>query len=101
MTSVAWKGDQVASGSRDNTVIIWDAASGQQLSTLKGHTGWVMSVTWSPKGDQLASASNDKSIIIWDAASGQQLSILKGHTHAVNSVAWGSTRRWSLPGSDL
>ena len=34
--SVAWspKGDQVVSGSRDNTVIIWDAATGEQKTQL-------------------------------------------------------------------
>ena len=52
VSSVAWSpnGSQVASGSYDNTVIIWDAASGDKVSELKGHTEKVRSVAWSPKG---------------------------------------------------
>ena len=59
--SVAWspKGDQLASGSNDKSIIIWDAALSQQLSALKGHTDRVTSVAWS-QGDQLASASADR-----------------------------------------
>ncbi len=37
----------LASGSSDKTVKIWDPATGQCVSTLQGHGGWVMSVTWS------------------------------------------------------
>ena len=53
MRSVTWspKGDQLASASADKTIITWDAASGAQLSTLKGHTREVTSVAWSPEGD--------------------------------------------------
>ena len=34
---------------------VWDAATGQETLTLKGHTGWVMSVAFSPDGKRLAS----------------------------------------------
>ena len=46
VSSVAWspEGDHIASASADKSIIIWDAASGQQLSTLKGHTDYVRSV---------------------------------------------------------
>jgi len=37
----------LASGSADSTVKIWDPATGQCVSTLKGHGNWVRSVAWS------------------------------------------------------
>ena len=46
-----------ASASEDQTAKVWDAASGQELLTLKGHTGPVISVAWSPDGKRLATAS--------------------------------------------
>jgi predicted NACHT family NTPase len=41
----------------DNTIRLWDAASGALLRTLEGHTSWVLSVAFSPDGRALASGS--------------------------------------------
>jgi WD40 repeat protein len=38
---------------------VWDAVTGQELLTLKGHTLYVNSVAWSLDGKQLATASSD------------------------------------------
>jgi len=39
------------------TVKVWDAATGQETLTLKGHISQVNSVAFSPDGQRLASAS--------------------------------------------
>jgi hypothetical protein len=43
--SVAWSADGrfLASGSDDNTVQLWEVASGEPGPTLEGHTDWVRS----------------------------------------------------------
>jgi WD40 repeat protein len=88
--SVAFSGagDRLASASRDQTVRVWDAKTGQPLYTLEGHTGEVSSVAFSAAGDRLASASWDQTVRVWDAKTGQPLHTLKGHTHYVSSVAF-------------
>jgi WD40 repeat protein len=92
VNSVAWSSNgQLASGSSDGTVIIWDIKTRQPAQILKGSTAFlaVNSVAWSSDG-QLASGSSDGTVIIWDIKTGQPGRTLKGHTDAVTSVAWSS-----------
>jgi len=86
-------GAQLASGSRDKTVRLWDAASGQLLSTLSGHQDLVRSVAYSPSGAQLASGSKDQTVRLWDATSGQCLAVISDFHGGVSSVAWKTTHK--------
>jgi hypothetical protein len=78
----------LASGSNDQTVKVWDARTGQELHTLKGHTDIVWSVAFSPDGARLASGSWDQTVKVWDVRTGQELRTFKGHTNQVSSVAF-------------
>jgi WD40 repeat protein len=73
-------GKTFASGGGDNSVSIWDIASGELLAELNGHTGAVVSVAFSPDGRRLASVdiSKDKQVHLWDVSSGQSLATLDG-----------------------
>ncbi|MFZ4657594.1 MAG: effector-associated domain EAD1-containing protein [Caldilineaceae bacterium] len=63
--------------------------SGPRPSTyLRGHSGPVLSVTFSADGDLLASASEDATIRLWDMSSGQTLYTLDDHKRPVRSVAF-------------
>jgi tetratricopeptide (TPR) repeat protein len=75
-------------------VRVWDAATGEELLTLKGHTGPVSDVSFSPDGQRLASASEDHTVRVWNAASGQELLTLKGHTAWVTGVSFSPDGRW-------
>ena len=87
---MAWSPDgaSVASGSDDNTVRLWDAASGRERHRLEGHSRRVRSVAWSPDGANVASGSDDNTVRLWDAASGRERHRLEGHSNEVRSVAW-------------
>ena len=66
-------GKKIASGSYDRTVKLWDAATGQELVTLKGHTSEVLSIAFSPDGKRIASGSGDRTVKLWRAATDKEV----------------------------
>ncbi|KAL8402643.1 hypothetical protein RB596_009126 [Gaeumannomyces avenae] len=81
-------GQKLASASNDETVKLWDAATGACEATLEGHSGWVNSVAFSPNGQKLASGSYDETVKLWDAATGACEATLEGHSGWVISIAF-------------
>jgi WD40 repeat protein len=71
----------------DNTLKVWDAATGAERTTLTGHTFYVNACAISPDGAFFVSASSDKTLKIWDAATGAEWATLRGHTSYVNACA--------------
>jgi len=102
VSSVAFSpdGSILASGSSDNTIILWDAGSGEKLHTLVGHPGDVLNVAFSPDGNTLASGSRDWMGILWDVKSGEKLRNLVGHTGDVFLVAFSPNGSIIASGSD-
>ncbi len=102
VTSVAWHPDDhtLASGSWDQSIIVWDVEQGEAAATLEGHTNWVLSVAWHPDEHILASGSWDQSVIIWDVEREEALVTLEGHTEPVHSVAWHPDGRLLASGGD-
>src|SRR5262245_54157044 len=65
-------GKWLASGSADNTVRIWEVASGREVRTLAGHTRAVKAVTFSRDGHLLATGSVDDTVRLWNLDSGRE-----------------------------
>jgi WD40 repeat protein len=45
---------------------LWDATTGRETHTLKGHTSGVMWVAFSPDGKRIVSGSWDNTLKLWD-----------------------------------
>jgi len=78
-------GKQVVSGSDDETLRLWDVTTGAALQTLKGHSGPVRSVAFSPDS---ISGSDDETVRLWDVITGAALQTLRGYSDSVRSVAF-------------
>ncbi len=61
-----------------------------QVRTLKvqGHTGLIVSVSYSGDGRTLASASFDGKIHLWNISTGKKIKTFKGHTDLISSVSY-------------
>lgn len=80
-------GQEIASGSDDKTIKVWNLNTGKAIRTLTGHSNWVYTVAISPDGKNIVSGSKDNTIKIWNLNTGKELRTLRGHSSFVNSVA--------------
>ena len=59
------------------------------MHTLKGHSSWVLVVSWAPDDSVVATGSMDNTIRLWNPQTGEAVGApLKGHTKWITSVAW-------------
>jgi hypothetical protein len=94
-------GSRIASGGRDKTLRVWDAATGQALLTLKGHTHAVKALAFSPDGSRLASGAEDRTVKVWEAAVvGLDSLTLTGHQHSMCALAFSPDGSRLASGSD-
>jgi WD40 repeat protein len=73
VTGVAFSPDgrKLASVSKDRTVCLWDAASGNLLTASPGHEAEVQDVAFSPDGRLLVTGDWRGEIRVWDPQSGK------------------------------
>jgi WD40 repeat protein/serine/threonine protein kinase len=63
-------GGRLAGPGADNTAKVWDLTSGQEVATLRGHTGQVFSVAFTPDGRRLVTAGWEGTAKVWDLTTG-------------------------------
>ncbi|MEZ4705574.1 MAG: BTAD domain-containing putative transcriptional regulator [Caldilineaceae bacterium] len=81
-------GAMLASGSYDQTVRLWDVATGQQRQLLAGHTNAVLAVAFAPDGQLVAGAGRDQTVRLWQVQTGQILRTFLGHTDWVRTLTF-------------
>jgi WD40 repeat protein len=64
------------------------SSSALESITLRGHTGAVLGVAFSPDGTMLASAGADKTVRLWNVASHKSTNVLADHRDRVSAVAF-------------
>jgi WD40 repeat protein len=108
--AVSPDGRRAVTGSRDKTVILWDLETCTILSTLIGHSGFVLdvSVGIGERGSRAVSTSTDRTVIVWDLETGTKIGVIEGPVSfpravvsadartVVTTTAEGMLRVWDL-----
>jgi len=71
----------------ESTVRLWEAATCQEICTLKEHDGKIWSFAFSPDGKILASGG-DQTIRLWEVATGKEIRSLKGDQGRIHAIAF-------------
>ncbi len=89
-----------ASGSKDNTVRLWETATGRELQSMEGNIGFITTLAFSPDSHVLAAGGLSGQVKLWDVATGSELRRLDGHTESINSVAFNKAGQLASASND-
>ena len=88
MLAFTQDGKTLASGSEDETVLLWNTESGTKQATLRGHEEVVTTVTFSVDGKTVASGDANKIIKVWDVKTERERTTLRGHKNTINALTF-------------
>ena len=81
-------GKRVITASEDNKAHIWDADTGEHLTSLTGHDKPVWSAVFGSDGARALTASDDGTARIWNVETGELLVVLNGHGARLRRAAF-------------
>ena len=79
-------GKTVAAGGEDQSVYLWDFATGETIHVFHGHSAAVTGVDFSPDGKYLATGSVDRTVRLWDVATRQTVQVFTGQSDKIEYV---------------
>lgn len=100
--AVAWSPDSTyAASATDAIVRVWQARSGQNLSSYKEHLGAIKHMAWSPVDARIASLSEENKVRVWDSSTGKTISVYPGNPKSGIRRNTAQVLAWSPDGQRL
>ncbi|MEP7148079.1 MAG: winged helix-turn-helix domain-containing protein [Acidobacteriota bacterium] len=84
----------------DQSIHIFGAGAYSSVSTITGHSDWVMDFQFSPDSTLLVTASKDGTAKLWDVRSGKQVHSFKGHSDELFEVEFSPDGKTVATGSN-
>uniref|UniRef100_A0A7N6BF11 POC1 centriolar protein homolog B n=1 Tax=Anabas testudineus TaxID=64144 RepID=A0A7N6BF11_ANATE len=91
---------QLASGSVDKSLMIWNLAPKARAFRFVGHQDVITGVQFSPFGNLVATSSKDRTVRLWTPSMKGESTVFKAHTAAVRSVAFSNDGQRLVTASD-
>jgi WD40 repeat protein len=90
-------GRLLATGDASGVIRLWNVGDDGRLdfrNELRGHSGAVYALGFSPDGRTLASAGDDRTVILWDPVASRERLSLTGHADRVLKLAFNAEGSW-------
>lgn len=84
VTCLQFDDDKIVTGSDDNTISIYDTATGALRHRFSGHDGGVWALKYS--GNTLVTGSTDRTVRVWDIAKKRCTHVFQGHSSTVRCL---------------
>jgi tetratricopeptide (TPR) repeat protein len=92
-------GRRFVSTSTDQTASVWNIETGEEIATLRGHSGAITGIAVNRTGTYIFTGSDDGTARIWDSETGRVVSSLSGHHGNVIAIALTSDGKSLVTGS--
>ena len=88
----------IVTGLMDGQVVLWDAATGEEVRRWQAHEDSVTSALFSPDGERILTGSLDRTIRLWERASGKELLVINS-PGAIFKLAYDPLGEWAVSGA--
>ena len=99
VSCLAVAGKLCVSGSRDNTLKVWNIEEKRLVGTLNGHTASVTCLCVTSNGSYCLSGSRDNSVRLWSLETRKLVAVLAGHTSIITCLALVNDGQYCVSGS--